>query len=168
MDELEYPVDCTLLSDTKQCIRLINYKEDNRYTLSILTLNIRSIHCNLDLFLTFMTTLNFPVDIFVLTECWTCEDNPPPIINGYNIHWTKNSINQNDGLAVYVRHELGASSYEPSFLEGNCLILNVNPEFTIVCSYRPPCFKNTTTYLNSLDNVLSNIKNSEYYIHRGY
>ncbi|KAH9645726.1 hypothetical protein HF086_010122 [Spodoptera exigua] len=52
---------------------------------------------------------------------------------------------------------LNASSTEPDFLEGNCLIVNIDPDLTVVASYRPPSFKNTTKYLNSLENVLSTI-----------
>lgn len=136
---------------------MINYSDHNNTSLSILTLNIRSIHCNFDLFLAFVSALQFSVDMFVLTECWTSENNPPPNIDSYDMFWTKNSINQNDGIVVYVREEIRARSCEPVFSEGNCLLINISPEYTVLCSYRPPCFRNTINYINALDKVLGNI-----------
>ncbi|KAJ8724151.1 hypothetical protein PYW07_008131 [Mythimna separata] len=99
------------------------------------------------------------IDVIILTECWTNVDNPPPYMDNYNTFWTKNTLNQNDGVVVYVRKQLKVTSFsEPDFSEGNCLIITINTEFTFICSYRPPSFRNISSYLNSLESVLCTIK----------
>ncbi|CAH0717314.1 unnamed protein product, partial [Brenthis ino] len=72
--------------------------------------------------------------------------------------WTKKSLNQNDGVVAYVRKELSISSCEPEFTEGNCLTVTISTKYTLVCSYRPPSFRKTNAYLNSLEQVIRNIK----------
>lgn len=77
--------------------------------------------------------------------------------------YTKNFINQNDGVVAYIKSGIDVSASEPSKEDGNFLILNVNHNATtIVCTYRPPQFnKNPTQYLQALDDVLKNIHCSE-------
>lgn len=102
--------------------------------------------------------MNTKIDILVLTECWTNIDNPPPSLEGYKSYHTKRYINQNDGVVAYVLNSLNCTASEPIFSEGNFLILKLNDDYHIICSYRPPCYKNPTPYLKSLDSILSATK----------
>lgn len=88
--------------------------------------------------------------MFVLTECWTNDNYTPPNVTGY--------LNQNDGVVVYVRDKLGASAFEPNMAEGNCLIINIKNQYSIVCSYRPSGFSNPAKY-TAAEHLTNTIKN---------
>jgi hypothetical protein len=124
---------------------------------TVLAVNIRSLYCNLDRFLVFVSCFNITIDILVLSECWTSETRVPPSITDYNLYHTKTQLNKNDGVVVYVHSKHSVQAREPVVIEGNCLVLNVNKAYTLVCSYRPPCYGNPSAYLDSLDSILSNI-----------
>lgn len=150
-------VDCISLNDTTQCSQVLKcHLTSNSFM--VVCVNIRSIKNNFDLFLAFVSALNISVDVCVLTECWTTENIPPPDMHGFNKYWTKVSLNQNDGVVVYVRCGLVANVCEPVFAEGNCLLVTLEPEYTLICIYRPPCFRNTKTFLDSLDKVLTSTR----------
>lgn len=153
-------IDCLSIGDSESCHKYLSPAQPNavnKNTLTVVTQNIRSINANFDLFLAFLSSLNTSVDVLVLTECWTSCHNPPPSLNNYDMFWTRNKINQNDGVVTYVRQELGAAAYEPPVSDGNCLVVTMSPDYAIVCSYRPPSFQNASRYLSSVDTVLSNI-----------
>lgn len=150
--------ECLTVSDPKLCAQSLNISQDrNGNSLCIICVNIRSIHRNLDLFLAFITTTNMRMDVIVLTECWIQSNNPPPSIEHYNMSYTKKCLNQNDGVVVYVHEEIPAKFSEPQIEEGNCLLVTLNHDYTVICTYRPPCFRNPSNYLNSLESTLQNI-----------
>jgi hypothetical protein len=120
----------------------------------ILSANIRSIRSNIDLLLVFISRFSTLLDIIVLTECWTNENYTPPPINNYVIYQTKKYLNQNDGVVVYIRDTYVAKVYEPLCNDGNCIVAELL-DICIICSYRPPSFKNPTNYLNSLYSIIS-------------
>ncbi|CAG4983697.1 unnamed protein product [Colias eurytheme] len=124
---------------------------------NVITINIRSIHHNFDLLTAFLTTLPIQMEVIVLTECWSKEGVPPPNLIDYNVYYTNKYLNQNDGVVVYVKKSLEAVSAEPEMVDGNCLILNID-KYSIVCSYRPPCYTNPRPYLERLDTILKEIK----------
>lgn len=149
---------CHRVEDPSTCPELLQYSSKNDKSLTIVTCNICSINCNIDSFLVFVSRIEIPIDVMVLTECRTSEQRNPPIIPNYNMYHTKISLNQNDGVVVYVRNGLVVTSVdEPPFNDGNCLLVSIN-DYTLICSYRPPCFSNTNNYINSLDRVLKSIK----------
>lgn len=123
-----------------------------------MTVNIRSINHNFDPFLVFISQLKFQIDIIVLTECWLDENSEPPKIENYVGYKTKRVLNQNDGVVVYASKNIDSSSYEPDGSEGNFLVLKIENDTTIVCSYRPPSFKNPRIYIESLNDILKEIK----------
>lgn len=150
-------IDCRKLSDPSKCSETLNYGKVSNKHLTIVSLNIRSIHHNLDSFLVFLSCLDVQADVIVLSECFTKTYNPPPIHN-FNMFYSKISYNKNDGVVVYVRDHFNVNCYEPiSVIEGNCLVAELNNLFSIICTYRPPCFKNPTAYLNSLDNLITSL-----------
>lgn len=148
---------CVAISDPSSLNKILK-TESTTSALTILSVNIRSINCNFDMFLVFLSLLGTPIDVLVLTECWTNEHIQLPNITNYTLHYTKKKLNQNDGVVAYVREGLEAVSNEPPIEEGNCLVLCLGEQFTIVCSYRPPCYSNPTKYLNSLTPILRNLR----------
>lgn len=128
-------------------------------SLCILTVNIRSVNCNLDPFLVFISKIDIDVDVIVLTECWSDGESSIPTLTGYKSYNTVISHNQNDGVIIFVKDQLKQTEvYEKDISEGNCLVLTIDNDYTIICSYRPACFKNPSNYLASLSDLLSNIK----------
>lgn len=148
--KLDDPLSC---ADMLKELKFIN-------NFSILTLNIRSINRNLDRFLVFVSSFANPIDILVLTECWTNVNKPPPYVNNYKVYYTETYLNQNDGVVVYVRDGIKTTVTEPKVQDGNCLLVQVENTIAIICTYRPPCFHNPTNYLDSLDNLLQSIKSA--------
>lgn len=157
--DLTSNAECTLISNPKICHQLLfHQKESAKQPLCIICVNIRSVNHNMDLFLAFLSSIKIKMDVIVLTECWTNEKNPPPTIDFYNMAYTKNCLNQNDGVVAYVHREISATFLEPNIRDGNCLIINIDEHYSIVCSYRPPCFRNPSNYINSLEVVFNSIK----------
>lgn len=152
-------IQCMQINEPSQCAQLLKYDFNLNNQLTILSLNIRSIHKNIDLLYVFLSSLNIQVDIIILSECWTKKYDPPPIHN-YNLFFTKININQNDGVVAYVKNHLNVNNFEPKMSDGNCLVLEINKLYSIICTYRPPSFNNPTAYFESLDDVLTalNIK----------
>lgn len=154
--DLDGEITCLEFDNSTQCNNILKRANVNAYTLKILNLNIRSIFCNLDKLLVFLELRGLDVDIIVLTECHTNNEYSPdpPCINNYNMHFSKCRLNKNDGVVVYLKDSIEATVEEPAFKEGNCLVIRLGKEYSIVCSYRPPCYKNTSTYLESLNDIL--------------
>lgn len=146
---------CTRVCDTYVIKQTANISDKS---LTIITANVRSIHQNFDKFLVFVASLNIDIDLLVLTECWTDDCKPPPSLANYQTFLTKRALNQNDGVVVYVREGIRAIASEPIIQDGNCLVLNIQDNCTVICSYRPPCFPNPIKYLDSLDTLLQSIK----------
>jgi hypothetical protein len=120
--------------------------------------NIRSLNCNLDKFLVFVSCFDVTIDVLVLTECWSSEARVPPAITDYKLYYTKIHLNKNDGVVAYVHSKHSVQTQEPLVSGGNCLMLEVNKTHTLICSYRPPCYPNPTEYIDSLDSILRNVK----------
>lgn len=157
--ELEQTGDiiCLKLDDQTEYSTILKHKFPGDY-LRILTVNIRSVNANLDSFLVFVSSLDTCVDVIVLTECWINENSIIPTISNYNSFSTTRSYNQNDGVIAYTRDYLNVEVSEPdTVLDGNCLVLRVNSDYSIICSYRPYCFSNPANYIASLNGLLKNI-----------
>lgn len=157
-------IKCSKISDPSECLNIVT--QHGKFT--VLTVNIRSINCNFDILIAFLSKFNTKIDIIVLTECWTNNNYNPPVINNYNIFQTKINLNQNDGVVVYVCdgiHDIVTS--EPECSEGNCIVLEIKEKYSIICTYRPPCFKNTLNYINSLDRILNKYSNKSNVIFTG-
>ncbi|CAH2083340.1 unnamed protein product [Euphydryas editha] len=71
---------------------------------------------------------------------------------------SKSSINQNDGLVIYIKEQHEYRIEEPTFQEGNCLIIKMK-DMVIIAIYRPPSYKNIDKFLSSLNLVLNNVTN---------
>lgn len=147
-------INCSRFSIPAQCNLFINSHKSKCEFLSILTINIRSVNCNLDSLLIYISRFDFCLDIIVLTECWINANSIIPSIDNYYYCSSKKSLNKNDGIIIYIRNGLQSCTMEPEFKDGNCLVTKIGNEFTIISSYRPPCFSNPAPYLESLDIIL--------------
>lgn len=125
--------------------------------ITVISHNIRSISKNLNEFLLLVKRLKTLPDIIILTECWLSKCSNVPIIEGYDATSTTNHILQNDGVVVYIKSHIASVSYEPSFLNANCLISVINNDIAIVSLYRSPSYANLDNFIQSLDSALSDL-----------
>lgn len=114
-------IKCSKINDPIDCLDIIS----RQGKFLVLTVNIRSINCNFDLLIAFLSKFNTLIDIIVLTECWTNNNFNPPAMNNYNMFQTKVSLNQNDGVVTYVRDNLEVVTSEPQCSEGNCIVIEI-------------------------------------------
>lgn len=137
-----------------RCFQLLSSHKEG---IKILHLNIRSINKNFSYVLVLLSILQMRCDVVVLSECWLSKATSIPQIQGFTAYHTSNIINQNDGVVVYIRSDLKHNVMEPLFTEANCLVSKLNSETVIVALYRPPSFRHTVSFLDSLNNILTSV-----------
>lgn len=130
---------------------------DQRHSIKVLTQNIRSVHKNFSLLEVLLARMNITCDVIILTECWLNNLKPPPNLANYNTFSTKRSINQNDGVIVYIKQYVSCSVEEPTFIDGNCLLIKIGKDLVILGIYRPPSFRNIDNFINSIDKILDDL-----------
>lgn len=141
--------------DTEFCNTEIN---KSTTSLKIITQNIRSIQKNMDNFQAQLARFSFEFDVIILTECWLSNDKLIPLIDGYSAHYSKILQNQNDGIVIYVKHELKCEIKEPEPAGASFILLNIYPDTCILAVYRSPSIYCTDNFLNSLDRIIRPIK----------
>lgn len=93
--------------------------------LRIIDQNIRSYYKNVGEFLVVLESLKVKFHCIFLTECWLDQLKNPDQIDDYNMFRAYNSLNQNDGVVVYIDlHSLSVSCNQ-LLLGGNKLISNL-------------------------------------------
>lgn len=135
-----------------------NYVNAAKSSSTILHINIRSIKKNFDELLTLLSITKVNCDVIILTECWLSKIIDLPILHGYNIHYTKQTCNQNDGIVLYIKSHIHYIVDEPLFNNGNCLTCTINSELAIIAIYRSPSYNTNQQFepfILSLDNVLT-------------
>lgn len=150
-----------ILCVPEDCSRLL---KPTHKSLTVLTQNIRSLACNSDNFYTLLMRTNTAWDVIVLTECWLPSSRHIPVIQGYDYVPTRNNLTQNEGVVVYFRDHLCLTIEEPSFSDGNCLIIKMNSSTVIIAIYRPPGYKDPVTFLSSLNSVLTKVHTYQHII----
>lgn len=125
--------------------------------LNILHVNIRSINCNFDSFLTLLHRLTFQLDVLILSECWLSKSSHIPSIPGFD-NYESNYNNQNEGIVVFVRIGIKYNIIRPDVIDANCLTITFSNELAIVALYRSPSYKNLNPFFDSLNNVLTSLK----------
>lgn len=89
------------------------FKEnDLSKSFSIYHNNIRSIQKNFDQFEVYMTQFHKNFNCIVLTETWNIADKDFFRLEGYEIIESVNKINQNDGIAIYIRKDFTDYEYK--------------------------------------------------------
>lgn len=144
-----------LLSEPEEFTEYL--QNNNPRMVSIVSMNIRSINCNLNKFLVLLTRMSISMDILVFSECWLSEKYVPQQITGYKVFYTTNKINQNDGVVVYVKNSLKqVKVHEEKFEDGNCILIKIAKELCVVALYRP--HTNVTNFLKSLNKTLKKLR----------
>lgn len=156
IDLINTPVAITCVPE-----ELNNQTKITKTSLSLLTLNIRSINClnNFSELEVLLQRLNCRVDIITLTECWLDNHKPIPTLQGYKSFHTSKYINQNNGVVVYVRDNLKVTAHEPGIDDCDCLVITLENGYTVVSIYRPHEFENPTKFIYSLDDWLTSNSN---------
>lgn len=156
-----------LLLDIDKSLRIeghiLSYPEDcceilNKYTLKILSVNIRSVQHNFDNFLLLLARLNTSFDAIVFSECWISDRSTIKQIEGYNSFNTQKYINKAGGVIIYVGNKWVPNVTEPDIDEANGLIVEVPNVFTLVGIYRSPSVKDPSKFITSLENNLESLK----------
>ncbi|VVD02821.1 unnamed protein product, partial [Leptidea sinapis] len=95
---------------------------------------------------------------FQLIKSWNSKTIYFPSMVGYNTYYTENNSNQNDGIVVYVKQGLNYVVKEHILSDATCILIEVNTDTVVIGLYRSPSFKNTSNFVNSLDNLLDTYK----------
>lgn len=139
----------------------------NNNSLNIISQNIRSIRKNFDNFTVLLQDLDFHFDIIILSECWIDDTYTDIDLHGYSTFHTNIKLNQNDGIVIFVADLLTPFISEINLTEANCIKISLGSDLSIFAIYRPPCFKNLTPFLNSLQKLLDVNKNTQQLILAG-
>lgn len=75
---------------------------------TLISQNIVSIYKNFDDFTLTLLRLPFETDVIVLTECRLDHSKPLPQLTNYDLYFTTNQLNQNDGVVAYVKKNFKA------------------------------------------------------------
>lgn len=126
----------------------LNYIHFTQNSLSIFSMNIRSIFCHFDEFLVLISTIKDTFDIIILSETWV-NYNCELTINGYVGFHYSGSLNKADGLSMFVHKRFNVSNI--NYLIENCSLIEANISFCDIhfCTtgvYRSPSY--------NLENVL--------------
>lgn len=129
----------------------------NNDILKVFHVNIRSIGCNFPHLLTMLHRLNTSLDVILLSECWLSKCPSVPTIPGYS-PCLSTFTNQNDGVVAYVRETISFSYEIPDFKEANCILLKFSNKLAILSVYRSPSYRDTDSFVLSLDATLESLK----------
>lgn len=75
----------------------------------IINQNIRSYNSNIDEFLIILESFDIKFNCIVLTEAWLTNDSDLIHMEGYNMFRSHNSLNNNDGVVVYIDNRLSVT-----------------------------------------------------------
>lgn len=135
------------------------YFDKTKKSLKIVAQNIRSIKQNFNNFEILLTRLKVNCDFITLTECWLPKTDNIPLLSGYVSYATKNHINQNSGIVIYIKDTIqNIQVSEPSFKDANILLVEIGEHTAIINIYRPPSFKQIEPFVASLDKQLCQLK----------
>lgn len=134
---------------------LPQFLQTNKQGYYIISQNIRSVYKNLDdLDITFHSLkLQSAPDILVLTECRLNYDKPLPVKQGYESHYTKRQITQNDGVVIYIKNSIKHSVTEVT-IDGASGLLVTLDKLNLLGIYRSHTNSNKTSFINSLHKLL--------------
>ncbi|KAI5635507.1 hypothetical protein NE865_11776 [Phthorimaea operculella] len=151
-----FVIDCQVVNRLEHCReKLANH------TFRILSYNIRSIQANFNNLLVALQRLNISFDVIVLTECYLYNGAIVGQIPGYKSFATKNVLNKNGGVVVYVRDTIAVSVDEPSIEEAECLSVQISDSLVVLAVYRSPSFKKKTNFVESLSTILQSYHNKK-------
>lgn len=151
--------------DNYQIAQALNCKPEECYLhikslnhLTILTQNIRSIYKNIDAFQVILHSLKFDCDVLIMTECHLSSNKTVPSLNNnYNTFFSVRTLNQCDGVILYIKKDIKCTITEPCIQNASCLVA-VLSDIVIISIYRSPSIRNTDDFIASLLTLLEKFK----------
>lgn len=123
----------------------------------VLHLNIRSVSKNFSQLLVFLQGLGSDFEILVLTEAWLQEnDGSQYTIPGYETHYFYGIHNRADGVVIFTKITLNASTAPLAIINSNSAIIrfsNITQTYEIIAIYKSPNLS-TNQFLESLNDYL--------------
>lgn len=125
----------------------------------ILHQNIRSYNKNFDEFLVLINSFKSKFNCIILTEAWLNDDSDLMSLDGYNLFRSYNSLNQCDGVVVYIDNSLSVSCSQ-LLIGGVATGLSLNFPWAgaacnLLCIYRGPSSP-LPIFINGLEQHLIN------------
>lgn len=146
-----------VIDDAEQCKRILKNSSSD---LRILTQNIRSINRNFDELMVLLERLAIEQDVIILTECWLSKVNILPTMKNYHQFYTKQNLNKNDGVVMYIKKSLNVKVTEPvDTKELTCLVASFD-DIVIIGAYRPPEFTKLDNFTQSLEKIFRDFDQS--------
>lgn len=146
------------LQDEKDVSKLLKNKE-NMY---IFQTNIRSLG-NMDQFIIYGKEFIRDLHVIIFTETWSNDKKITHSIPNFSGYFTENFINQNSGVAVFIRNDVNIIEVkELSFSYANCLMLEVlynNKKIVLLAVYRSPQGNRESIFINELNVHLNFLNN---------
>lgn len=121
-------------------------------SLSIFSMNIRSLKANIDELLLLLNSINHSFDVIVLSETWLNEDINF-LINGYESIHSLCKLNKSDGLSIFVSNICKIKNFRKHIIS-NCNSIEGNSVFYLTGLYRSPSYI-LKDFLFSLNDYLS-------------
>lgn len=115
-------------------------KSENDFNIRIFHVNIRSLNKNLDSLKIVLSQIECFYDFIVLTETWKMQDISLFEVPGYSLIYNYGSVNQNDGVAVYIRENINFVHHIVTIDLLNIIQIEVFYEgccMSLVAVYRP-------------------------------
>ncbi|KAL4708873.1 hypothetical protein ACJJTC_003955 [Scirpophaga incertulas] len=145
------------LCPPESCSSIIKNHHSN-LTFKLISQNIRSVNRNIDEFKVLLSRINIDFDMCIFTESWISTTSIIPTLHNYDLHYTKNNYNQNDGVVLYTKVDLICTIEEPVLNDASCLTVTLNSKTVVIAIYRSPSHKNIAPFIASLDKLLTNYK----------
>lgn len=127
--------------------------------IKICHMNIRSLRKNIDEFTVFLQSLNAEVDIIVLTEAFIHDNLPNYHIPNFLNVSAQGQLTRNEGVIVYYKKEWNVTVIPHNLRDCTAIFLNLennNVSIPLLGIYRTPSIHNTETFIQSLEQTLSN------------
>lgn len=115
-------------------------KSENDFNIRIFHVNIRSLNKILDSLKIVLSQIECFYDFIVLTETWKMQDISLFEVPGYSLIYNYGSVNQNDGVAVYIRENINFVHHIVTIDLLNIIQIEVFYEgccMSLVAVYRP-------------------------------
>lgn len=141
-----------------------NFNRFGNDYLKVCQQNVRSISKNFEKLEVFLNQFKEPFDCIILTETWKIQNKHFFDLDGYESVYNQGTINQNDGVIVYIRN---SRKYKTNIVKlGPCKLIEVLIDMgeciKIACTYRPPS-TNEKDFVLELQNYLGQQRYNEHY-----
>lgn len=135
-----------------------NFKNKN---LNVLCLNISSLNKHFEEFVNFIESINFCVEVIVLTEIWIySSQNSNFNIKNYNLYVSNRDNNRSGGVAIYVHRSVNSNCILSKCENNNNYVLVdlYDLKLKILGVYRQPVY-NTNIFVDSIEEIIDKNKN---------